>query len=138
MQERGPQGTKWKNSSGMWCWMATRGWCMQAPQRLAHVPSSRKPSKGIVAIPRKAWEWFGSLHQSHVSDHLIGFPPLPPPLVPSPSTPPPFDRAFLPVWPSTRYLWPSPRCLRTGWGLGECGGPLQRGSWPRECKRALP
>ena len=45
----------------------------------------------------------------------------------------------------TRYLWPSPRCLRTGWGLGEegvcsgeCGGPyLQGGWWPREYKRAV-
>ena len=36
----------------------------------------------------------------------------------------------LTVRPPTRYLWPSPRCFRTGWGLGEegvcsgeCGGP---------------
>ena len=29
---------------------------------------------------------------------------------------PPFDRAFLPVWPPTRCSWPSPRSLRTGWG----------------------
>ena len=117
LQERGPQGTKWMNSSG-------------DPQRLAHLPSTRRPSKGIVAIPRRAWEWFGFLHKCHVSDHAIGFPPFPPPLVVSPSAPPPFDCAFLPVWPPTRCSWPSPRCLRTGWGLGEegvcsgeCGGP---------------
>ena len=107
------------------------GWRGTTETRTSSLVSQTQ--QGTVAILRRAWEWFGFLHQSHVSDHPIGFPPLPPPLVPPPSTPPPFDRAFLPVWPSTRHLWPSPRCLRTGWGLGECGGPyLQRGWWPLE------
>ena len=33
---------------------------------------------------------------------------------PSSSSP---DRAFLPVWPLTRCIWPSPCSLRTGWGV---------------------
>ena len=75
LQERGPQGTKWKNSSGDVVLVGNtrpvHAW-REAPQRVAHLPSSRRPSKGIVAIPRRAWEWFGFLHKSHVSDHAIG------------------------------------------------------------------
>ena len=55
----------------------------------------------------RLWVWFGFLHESHVSDHAIGFPPFILLLVASPSTPPPFDRAFLPVSPPTRCSWPS-------------------------------
>ena len=34
---------------------------------------------------------------------------------------PPFDRAQLPVWPSTRFQWPPPRSLCSCWGSGEEG-----------------
>ena len=46
-------GAGWQHEAG------ARG---EAPQRLAHLPSSRRPSKGIVAMPMRAWEWFGFLH----------------------------------------------------------------------------
>ena len=80
---------------------------------------SADPTESLVAIPKRPREWLGFLHTSHVSDHAIGFPRFPPPLVASPPTLPPFDRAYLPVWPPTRYSWPSPRCLRTGRRLEE-------------------
>ena len=76
-------------------WGCGAGWQHEAGARVErhhrdlHIfPRLADLAKALVAIPRRAWEWSGFLHQSHVSDHPIGFPPLPPPLVASPSTPP--------------------------------------------------
>ena len=60
----------------------------------------------------------------------------PPPLAPSPSV-----LVRLPVWPSTRHLWPPPICARSFIGarfcVGERGGSgVQRGGGPCLIERA--
>ena len=57
LQEPGPQGTKWKNSSGdvVAGWQHEANARVEKHQRDSH---SRRPSKGTVAIPRRAcWSW---------------------------------------------------------------------------------
>ena len=44
------------------------------------------------------------------------FPFVPGPLVASPPVAYTLNRAYRPVWPSTRLFWPSPSSVRTGWG----------------------
>ena len=56
-----------------------------------------------------------------VSGHPFGTALVPNPSPSSSSPSPPFDRAQLPVWPSTRFQWPPPRSLCSCWGSGEEG-----------------
>ena len=123
----------------------TRGWQHEAASRVdqrfrnedlfARLTHSGSSS---CAISGRTWCWPCAVHLSHMSRHedrpsaLQGHPVAPPP---SPSS---LDRAFLPVWPSTRRLWPPPCSLRSGWGLGKEGvrsgdgdcSHLSRSRWP--------
>ena len=74
---------------------------------------------------------------SPVSVRCPGFPgsPLAAPLVPTPVV-----RCKLPVWPSTRFAWPSPCSLSLGWGFGSQRvllGKCSRSDLPRGWSTSL-
>ena len=131
LRERGPQGMKWKNSSGNVVLVGnTRPVHAWRDTRDSHIfPRLADPTKALLRSQGGPG--------SHVSDHAIGFSPLPPPLVASPSTLPPFDRAFLPVWPPTRCSRPSPALSAHGLGSWRGGGLLWRVWWPVSVERLV-
>ena len=72
-------------------------------------------------VTRRFWSWSRFVDVSHMSSHTVGIS-----LVScAPSTAPPIASllvpAQLPVWPPTRCLWPPPRSLCSGRGVGQKG-----------------
>ena len=85
------------------------------PPRGAALPSNVRPSKSFGEVPWRPWRCVGVASLPHLSSG-------PPPSLANAPSP---NRAFLPVWPSTRLFWPSPRsCARAG-VLGKRGYALE-------------
>ena len=93
--------------------MATRGCqlCGTPLSRNVHLASPQSYATGHVAIPERP-----SCRNSILDDSFILFDVVGTCSLPGPSPTPPFpsfalDQALLPVWPSTRRLWPPPCSL---------------------------
>ena len=108
VEERGHPHRRWQDAN-----LEPSGYQTPDLRCSGEVSASGRPNSNSVArvahVP----------HQEDRPSALQGHPTAPPP---SPSS---LDRAFLPVCPSTRRLWPPPCSLRSGWGLGKEGYALE-------------
>ena len=128
------------NMTFLWSRAALRGNCGR--------PFHFSGSSGHAPVARRSSLWPPVHHSAHHTPPQVRVSPVqgPPSSSPPPSSPIVLSR--LPVWPSTRLLWPPPRKLLEGRGpweawlrIGVCSGArLPRGKRQslRECVLARP
>ena len=80
------------------------------------LPKNGGICKSFSAITRESRSWSGFESMPHLQTDTVGAATLPGPLAPSPID---SVRAFLPVRPPNRPIWPPPRCLCTGRDSGQ-------------------
>ena len=107
-------------------WDPQRGWQHEAASRIEAwwldefvFPRMEEFARALVRSQGGVRRRSGVESVPQLQSHPVGTATIQgPPLAPSPIAPS-FVRAFMPVWPPTRSVWPPPRCLCTGRDLGQ-------------------